>query len=114
MRAPVSVRPDGAPRLLCSTAPIGIPLAAGVCTGWCWPPDYTDRQQVSNIVGEAAARRAHAHRRPHFTPRLFLAASSRSVRTHSRASGGVPIRPTPVLTMVSVVTWICWALISYE
>ncbi len=43
---------------------------------------------------------------------LFLACSSRSVLTQSLASGGLAILPVPYLAMVSVVTWICSAVMS--
>jgi hypothetical protein len=50
----------------------------------------------------------------HLTPSDFLACSSRSVLTQSLATGGLAILPTPVLAMVSVVTWMCSGVMSYE
>ena len=48
----------------------------------------------------------------YFTPRVFLAATSRSVRTQSWAVGTWRRRPTPVLSMVSAVTWMCSGVMS--
>ena len=48
----------------------------------------------------------------YFTPRVFLAATSRSVRTQSWAVGTWRSRPTPVLSMVSAVTWMCSGVMS--
>src|SRR5512140_1030802 len=49
----------------------------------------------------------------YFAPRAFFACSRRSSFTHSFATGGLSIRPTPYFCMKSVVTWTCFTLMSY-